>query len=213
MKNFFKSLGAYFLQGLLYIAPIGLTLYILFIVFDIVNGFSSFLTNDLLGIKIPGLGLAMMLALIIFTGYFGKTVIAKPIASFISNFIARIPVINTVYSAIKDIFSAFVGKEKKFSNPVLVKTSENPEMYRIGFITQKDLSKLKLSSNMVSVYMPFSYAVMGDLVIVHVDNITELHLSSAEALKFAISGGLTEIIEKHTHNNDTEKTPADTDNK
>lgn len=83
-----------------------------------------------------------------------------------------------------------MGDKKKFTKPVLVKIRTNPEIFQIGFITQKDLSKLGFTDK-VAVYLPHSYAVSGVLVIVDNENVSMLDMNPSDAMKMAVSGGMT----------------------
>jgi uncharacterized membrane protein len=89
--------------------------------------------------------------------------------------------------------SAFVGKEKKFTEPVLVKMSKDSDLEKIGFVTQHDLSALGIETGKVAVYMPFSYALSGSLFIVPVENIKPLNTNSTEIMKFVVSAGVTSV--------------------
>ncbi len=191
-----KKLLNYFLQGLLYIAPAGVLLYILIAFFTFIVEATNKSVNWLFGIQIPGLGLLIFLVLIILAGMLGSTVIARPFRILFHLLLEKIPLLKTFYSALKDFFSAFMGKEKKFHNPVLVKLYENSELQMIGFVTQKDLSKLGIpDTQKVAVYFPYSFSFMGTVAIVPCTQITPLSISAAEALKFAVSGGIIDINE------------------
>jgi uncharacterized membrane protein len=87
------------------------------------------------------------------------------------------------------VVESFMGDKKKFTKPVLVKVRTNPEIFQIGFITQKDLSKLNLEGK-VAVYLPHSYAVSGFLYIVDIENIQPLDINPSDAMKMAVSGGI-----------------------
>jgi uncharacterized membrane protein len=67
------------------------------------------------------------------------------------------------------------------------------DVERFGFITQKDLTHLGISADKIGVYIPFSYAVTGNLIVVPKKNVTAVNGSSADIMKFIISGGVTEI--------------------
>jgi uncharacterized membrane protein len=86
--------------------------------------------------------------------------------------------------------SSFVGDKKKFNVPVWVKTNENPEIWRIGFLTQNNMSDVGMP-NQVAVYLPHSYAISGWVIITSKENIKPVEgMSAAEAMKFAVSGGV-----------------------
>ena len=187
-----KRLAGYFLQGLLYLGPIALTIYIIIEVFNFVDGLLKQLIHAVVGYSIPGLGLVIIVSILTLLGYFGQTVLAHPFKLFLNRVILRIPPINLIYSSLNDLFSAIVGKEKKFNKPVLVKTGESSTLERIGFITEDDLSKYNLHDK-VAVYFPFSYSISGELMIVPGKYVTPLQIPPSVALKFIISGGVTDI--------------------
>ncbi len=182
-----KQLIKYFLQGLLYIAPIGVTVYVLYFVLIELNNFSE----KLFSIFIPGLGLAILLSLIIVIGYVGTKIISQPITNWFNRQMNKAPLVKIIYFSVKDLLSAFVGKEKKFKNPVLVKVNKSSNLEKIGFITQTDLSSLGISDKKVTVYFPHSYAFSGELFIVPIEDITPLEVNSSEIIKFIISGGIS----------------------
>ena len=66
-------------------------------------------------------------------------------------------------------------------------------LIKAGFITQQDLTRLGISADKIGVYIPFSYAVTGNLIVVPKKNVTPVNGSSADIMKFIISGGVTEI--------------------
>ena len=185
-----KRLVSYLLQGLLYIAPIGITTYIIYAVFMFMDGLLQELLVKFFDIKIPGLGFLTLLLFLILIGFIGRTFIAEPIKALFKNLIARVPLLNFIYSAFNDLFSAFVGKEKKFSKPVLVKVNLNSDLEKLGFITEENLDLLHLKEK-VAVYFPHSYNFSGELFIVPKANITPVDINSSDVMKFVVSAGLT----------------------
>ena len=181
MKKFIN----YFLQGLLYIVPITVTLYVVVWTFQKIDGILPF--------QFPGLGLIVIISLITIIGFLGSAVITSPINAFFQNLLKRAPLLKTIYSSVKDLMSTFVGNKKGFSEPVLVKIYENSTIERIGFITNEDVESLNIAKGKVLVYMPHSYAISGQLFVVEKKNLTPIDKSSAEIMKLIVSGGVTEI--------------------
>jgi uncharacterized membrane protein len=181
MKKFIN----YFLQGLLYIVPITVTIYVVFWTFQKIDGILPF--------QFPGLGMIVIIALITLIGFLGSAVIASPINSFFQNLLKKAPLLNTVYSSVKDLMNTFVGKKKGFSQAVLIKLYENSTIERIGFITNEDLSSLGIKDGKILVYLPHSYAFSGQLFIVERSYITPIDKSSAEIMKLIVSGGVTDL--------------------
>ncbi|MBJ2174877.1 DUF502 domain-containing protein [Aureibaculum sp. A20] len=185
-----KKLVNYFLQGLLYIAPLGITAYIIYAVFTFSDGLLQDLLLKFFDIKIPGLGVLTLILFLIFVGFLGRTIIADPLRKLFKNLIERVPLLNFIYSAFNDLFSAFVGKEKKFSKPVLVKVNLNSDLEKLGFITEENLELLG-EMDKVAVYFPHSYNFSGELFIVPRANIKTVDINSSDVMKFVVSAGLT----------------------
>ena len=185
-----KKLVNYFLQGLLYIAPLGITAYIIYGVFTFMDGLLQELLVKFFDIKIPGLGFLTLILFLILVGFLGRTFIAQPIKLLFRNIIDRIPLLKFIYGAFNDLFSAFVGKEKKFSKPVLVKVNLNSNLEKLGFITEENLELLG-EKDKVAVYFPHSYNFSGELFIVPIANIKPVDIASSDVMKFIVSAGLT----------------------
>lgn len=180
-----RKLFQYFLQGLFYTAPIGVTLYVLYQLFIFVDGWFAGLFKP----AIPGLGIVITIIAVTILGFIGGTVLARPLMEMLNKFITRMPIIKEIYVPLKDFFAAFVGKDKKFTEPVLVKVNNVSNLEKVGFLTQRDLSELGVEGKKVAVYFPHSYAFSGELYIVPAENITPLNIPSAEAMKFILTGG------------------------
>lgn len=188
--NYFNLFLKSFLKGLIIVGPIGATLYIIFVVFDTIDSlipfdkFSPFLNRT-------GVGFVSLILFISAVGYFfNKFVFGKFIFESLDHFLEKTPGVKHIYSPTKDVMSSFVGDKKKFNVPVWVKTSENPEIWRIGFLTQKDMTDVGLTSQ-VAVYLPHSYAISGWVIVTEEKNIKPVvGMNAAEAMKFAVSGGV-----------------------
>ena len=175
-----------FIQGLIIIGPFAITVWIIwYIVFSIDNIIPS------ISEKFPGLIFFTVIFGTTFIGFFAnKFIIGRLIVDGVDYVLEHIPGIKFIYTSLKDVLGSFVGDKKKFNVPVWVKTNETPEIWRIGFLTQSDMSVVHLDQ-MVAVYLPHSYAVSGWVIITKYNNIKEVTgMSAAEAMKFAVSGGV-----------------------
>ena len=181
-NKFISRLLAYFGRGLLAIAPLGLTIYVIYGVFIWVDG--------LVPINIPGIGFLIMTGIILGSGLLISTVIPQSFASLFEGSIRHLPLVSLIYFSVKDLISAFVGDKKKFNQPVLVMLNRESGVRKIGFITQTNLSQIGLS-DVGMVYCPHSYAFSGELYIVPSENVKLLSLSSSEAMKIIVSGGVS----------------------
>jgi uncharacterized membrane protein len=183
----------YFFQGLILIAPLSITIYVLVKTFFYVDDLLKDILTQWLGFYTLGLGIIVMLGGLTVIGFLGSTIIFKPLLVIFDRLISRAPLVKIIYTSVKDLLSAFVGSKKKFSEPVLIRESRNSDMEKIGFITAHDLSNLGIPEGKVAVYLPYSYNVSGMLVIVPVENVRRLDANSTDVMKFVISAGVTQI--------------------
>ena len=175
----------YFLQGLLILGPVSITVYFIYIVFDKID---SLLRP---AINIPGLGFVIIIAFIILTGYLSSFFVMGRLLSVLDKFLEKTPGIKLLYSFVRDFFEAFAGNKKKFTHNVLANVDDT-DVWRVGFITQEDMTSFGME-NYVAVYLPMAYSVAGNVYIVPREKIRPLPgISSAQAMKFALSGGVTE---------------------
>ena len=175
-----------FIQGLIIIGPFAITVWVIWsVVFSIDNLVPS------VSEKFPGLIFFIVIFGTTFIGFFGnKFIIGRLIVDGLDYVLEHIPGIKFIYTSLKDVLGSFVGDKKKFNVPVWVKTNETPEIWRIGFLTQADMSVVDLE-HMIAVYLPHSYAVSGWVIITKFNNVKEVTgMSAAEAMKFAVSGGV-----------------------
>ncbi|MCX2739589.1 DUF502 domain-containing protein [Pontibacter anaerobius] len=179
-----KTLFRYFLNGLLIIAPIAITV---FIVVGIIDWLDS-----LFDLGIPGLGILLMVVLLTVVGFIGSSFFVKPFFVVMERLVHKVPLVSIIYSSIKDLFDAFVGDNQKFNKPVMVKMAEDGENYKLGFVTQEMLLQLNVEDK-VAVYFPHSYNFSGELFLVPRRNVTYLDLPSSEVMKFIVSGGVSKL--------------------
>lgn len=178
-----------FLQGLLILSPIALTTYVIYVVFDSVD--------RLVPLVPRGLGFVIIITVVTFIGYMGtRFFVGRMLFDAFDYLLEHIPGIKFIYSSIKDVMDSFVGDKKRFNKPVWVCTNLNPEIWRIGFMTQKDLAYLGMNGK-VAVYLPHSYAISGYVIITDAKNVKPVtKMNAAEAMKFAVSGGITTTDEE-----------------
>lgn len=195
-KRFFKTLIKYLLQGLFYVVPVGVTIYL--IVWLVVK------IDGIINLDIPGLGLVAILVGVTLIGFLGSHFFVSYLRP-LDRAMEKTPLIKLVYSSMKDLMSAFVGKKKQFKTPVLVKMGEGIDFERVGFITKEDLSELGISADKVAVYFPFSFGINGQVLIVPKKNISTIQASSSDVMKFIVSGGVTNVESTKNETEQNEK--------
>lgn len=211
MATFFrpKKLVNYFLQGLIILAPIVVTVWSILSLFkfidDILPNLLHVLFPDLVKLnsmgspeKIPGLGFLIVIVLVLLVGYISSLFFISKLLEWFDLLLEKTPGVKIIYSTVKELLEAFAGNKRKFNKPVLV-AIEDPAVFRIGFITQQDAKRFGLD-DYVSVYIPHSYAFSGVMYFVHKDRLKNLNnISSSEAMKFIVSGGVTEVVDHKDH--------------
>ncbi|MGQ0539132.1 MAG: DUF502 domain-containing protein [Gemmatimonadaceae bacterium] len=183
-----RRLLAYFLRGLVFIAPVAVTVYICVLIFRTIDGW--------LGLSIPGLGFALTLALITLIGFLGSTFLARSFLGAFDRVLERLPFVRLLYSSTKDLVNAFVGEKRRFDQPVAVRLIPGSEAKALGFVTQKSLEQLGLSEA-VAVYFPQSYNFAGSLLLVPARDVERIAASSSDVMAFIVSGGVTDVPVLH----------------
>jgi uncharacterized membrane protein len=179
-----KRLVGYFLNGLIFTAPVALTSYVVWLIFTTVDGW--------LRIPIPGVGFVVTLGLITLMGFLASNFLAKRLLDWVEELLERLPGVRLLYSGVKDVLGAFVGEKKRFQTPVLVTLDPNAGSKAIGFLTQDSLEELGLADH-VTVYLPQSYNFAGQMLVFPRDRITPLSAPSAKVMAFVVSGGVAEV--------------------
>ena len=159
-KNLLNTLFKYFIRGVLLTVPFLLTSYIVSIAINWLD--------NIVKINIPGLGIIITITAITLFGYLGSSLIVSSVFVEVEKFVIKLPLVNLIYTSVKDLIAAFVGNKKKFDAPVLLAVNLVPKIQQLGFITQSDLASLDLPGN-VAVYVPQSYSFSGELYIVSKD--------------------------------------------
>lgn len=190
MKRYFQ----YFFQGLLYTVPIAVTIWVLVWAVNATDRLFRWLGEDT-WLDFPGRGILLILIIVSVIGYYVPKVITPSIASWWKGTMKKMPFIGMIYTSVKDLMEAFVGKQSKFSTPVMVCLDKDNIQHKLGFITTEDLSIIGISDKKVAVFFPISYGMFGELIIVPADKVQKLDASAADVMKFIVSGGVIKIDE------------------
>lgn len=178
-----RQLTNYFFRGLLFVSPIVITVYTIVYLIRWLDGLIPGL--------FPGLGMLIILSTVTMVGLISSIFLFNPVMDFIESIFSRTPFAKVIYNSIKDLFKAFSGNKKSFTQPVMVTFFKDTGIQKLGFITKEDLTEIGIQG-MSAVYFPHSYNFSGNLYLVPKENITVLYsFEATEALKFIVSGGIT----------------------
>ncbi len=193
-KSLFAQLRSTFIRGVGVIIPAVLTYWVFSSLLDWVDGILSPALTGVIGRRIPGLGFATMLVLILVVGLLTRNLAGRLVLAGIDNIIGSIPFVRSVYNAIKDLVGSFAtgGKGRTFKKVIL---TEYPRkgIYVIGFVTNEMVYRIseKQTIEFYNVYIPSPpNPTAGFLSLVPKDEAVVLDISIEEALKLVLSGGI-----------------------
>jgi len=183
-KKFVRSLQKTFVTGLVVMAPVFATVWILWGLYDYVQARSPF---HFRGGSI--LTLAMVGAIVLAVGWLSRTALGS-VLEIMEDSLGRLPGIGTLYRALRDMVNAVSGEERRFKHPVWVYPIRGSRLKLIGFITRDDLAHLGAKGE-VAVYMPHSYNISGQLVVVPRSMVKPIKSQSRDLFAFVATGGMT----------------------
>ncbi len=179
-----KTIAKNFLQGLVVFVPVvGSISVVLWVLKKL---------DDLYPLPVPGLGLALTLLGITLLGFLTSNVAGQKLLTWVEAGMKRLPVVNLLYSSLKDLLGAFVGDKRSFDKPVMVNLFPEQGIRVFGFITCDRFDDVRLAGH-VAVYLPQSYNFAGNLLIVRRELVQPVDADSAQFMAFIVSGGVAEM--------------------
>jgi uncharacterized membrane protein len=200
-----KPIIKIFIKGLIAIIPFTLTVYLLFwfagtIELSLGNIFKFFFPDSW---YIKGLGFVLGLPVIFFFGSFLESRTFRSLFDNFEEFVLQIPVIKSVYTTIRDFSSLFSSENKgKFDQVVLANVPPGNGQ-QIGFITVSDFEEVLhtfIADDQIAVFLPFSYQMGGNTVIMSRENVTEIDMSVEDALRFIATAGVVGNVNDDKNN-------------
>jgi uncharacterized membrane protein len=199
-----KSIFKYFLQGLLVMAPLAITIYSIYWVISTVDRWVPIFRKpikDFQGhtigyeVKNYGLGFLIIIVTVILIGYLSSFFIQSRIFSLFDKWLEKTPGIKYIYSSTRDFFEAFAGNKKRFDKAVLINVFSD-DVWIVGFLTDQEMHKFEMGAEHVGVYVPQAYNFAGQLYILPRHKVRRIdHLTSGEAMKYAVTGGVVHLDE------------------
>jgi uncharacterized membrane protein len=194
----------YFITGLLIWIPIVITLWVLKVIFGMLDASllllpASFQTESWLGIHIPGLGAILTLVVVFLTGVFATNFFGAQLVKLWNNVLQRIPVVNSIYSSVKQISDTLFSSSGQAFRKALLVQWPHPGMWTIAFLTGTPGGDVvnHLPPDCLSVYVPTTPNPTGGyFVIVRRTDVIELDMSVDQALKYVISMGVVPPLPK-----------------
>ncbi len=197
----FAGLRASFLTGLVVIAPVGLTIWLMWTVIGWVDGFVlplvpyNFNPEKYIGINLRGVGVIFFFLFTIFVGWIAKGLIGRSLIAYAETLVERMPVVRTIYSGIKQISeTVFAQSERSFENACLIQYPRKG-IWAIGFISTTAKGEIadhpETAGEMLSIFLPTTpNPTSGFLLFVPKEDVIELDMTVEDAAKLVISAGL-----------------------
>ena len=186
-KSSFKKILRFFFQGLIILAPIGITLYAMYWLFERVDGILRPYVN------IPGLGFLLIILFVILVGWISSNFLMGSAITFFDQLMEKTPGVKLIYTSTKDFFEAFAGDKRKFNRAVLANVFSE-DVWIVGFLTDEEMQKFELGVDKVAVYVPQAYTFAGQLYILPKEKVRKIEkLTSGEAMKYAVTGGVVDL--------------------
>ncbi len=191
-----NALGKLFLKGLAVVIPLTLTVAILWWL----AGSAERLLGGLLlrflpqGWYIPGMGLIAGLAITMLIGLLSHVLLFQKLFTYGEDLLNRLPLVKTIYTAIKDFVGYFSPGSKAAMSKVVLVRIPGQEFEQIGFVTREDFERLPMQLSIedpVGVYLPMSYQIGGYTLFLPRSAVTPIEMSFEEGMKLVLTGGVS----------------------
>ena len=203
----FGSLRASFLTGLVVIAPVGLTIWLMWTLIGWGDGFvlplipAQYQPEQYIGINLRGVGAIIFLIFTVLVGWVAKGLIGRSLILFAESLVNRMPVVRSIYSGVKQIAeTVFAQSERSFEKACLVEYPRKG-IWAIGFISTEARGeindKARAQGEMLSVFVPTTpNPTSGFLLYFPREDVIELDMTIEDAAKLVISAGLVYPAER-----------------
>ncbi len=191
------SIKNYLVAGLLIWVPLVITLWVLNLLVGTMDQTllllpERFLTEQWLGIHVPGLGVILTLLIVFGTGVFAANILGQRLVQFWEGILARIPVVNTIYHSVKQVSDTLFSGTGHAFRKVLLVHYPHPQAWSLAFQTNvPDEVAAQLPEEHFAVFIPTTPSpVNGFYFYVRRDEVIELDMSVDAAFKYIVSMGV-----------------------
>ena len=201
-KSILSKIRGYFLTGIIVTAPIGLTFYVSFLFIGFIDSKVrniipvKYHYDNILPFEIPGIGLLIVFIMLTFIGFLTAGIIGRYIIKLGERIIARLPIIRSVYGALKQIFESVLKTSSKSFREVVLIEYPRKGIWVVGFATNdnKGIIEDKVNQQLVNIFVPTTpNPTSGFLLMVPKKDLIYLNVSFEQASKFIVSAGTTNI--------------------
>jgi uncharacterized membrane protein len=198
-NRLWRHLRGWFFAGVLVTAPLGLTIYIVWVVIHWIDNQitplipQSYSPENYLPFYVPGLGLVIAFIALTLVGALTAGLFGRLWIKTTEHLLARMPIVRSVYSAIKQIFETIFRQQSQAFREVVLLQYPRPGIWTLGFITgvTKGEVQSQTDDELVNVFVPTTpNPTSGFLLFVPRKDITVLGMSVEDGIKMVVSGGI-----------------------
>ena len=196
-KSVFSKVRNNFIAGIVVLIPIGITLYLTLFIIKISGKIipKKINPNNYLPFDIPGVEILIAVFLITFIGWISLSFIGKKFFELFNNFLKRIPILRTIYSAIGQMTESFTKSDNNEKSVVLLEYPRKG-IWVVGFATKENqgIIKEKIKEDLINVFVPTTpNPTSGFLLMLPKKDLIYLNVSFEQASQFIVSAGTTNI--------------------
>ncbi|MFZ5946046.1 MAG: DUF502 domain-containing protein [Bacillota bacterium] len=199
-----KKMQAYFLTGLAVLLPTVISIYVFLIIFNFIDRlflgklpFAKYIPGlnhlNSWAHSFPGIGFLTTIIFILLIGMLAKNILGKRLIHYFDRLMLSLPVVKSIYHAVKQIVEAFMHQGKDAFQKVVLIQYPRKGLYALAFVTgtSKGEIQAKTESEMVNIFLPTTpNPTSGFLLLVPKEDLIPLEMSVEEGIKLIISGGV-----------------------
>ncbi|MCX5801453.1 MAG: DUF502 domain-containing protein [Candidatus Eisenbacteria bacterium] len=194
MNSLARFLRHSFLAGILVIVPLGVTYLILKLVFNAVDNILAPYIERLIGLDIPGLGVAATIVLVFLAGLVATNVLGKTLLNYFHRGVSKIPVVGSVYVSAKQVIEALgTADTQSFKRVVFIEYPRNG-LLMMGFVTREHYAVIDKQGNkteVINVFLPTTpNPTTGFLVVCRSSDAIRAGITVEQGIKLVVSGGI-----------------------
>lgn len=195
----FARLRAYFFAGVLVTAPIGITLYLTWLIIDFVDGQvtplipARYNPETYLPFGVPGLGVVVAVVFLTLVGSLTAGLVGRWVVRLTDRMMQRMPVVRNVHSALKQILETVLAQQSNAFRKVVLVEYPRRGMWALGFLTGETVGEVQhlTEDDVLNVFLPTTpNPTSGFLLFVPRDEVFVLSMTVEEGIKMVVSGGI-----------------------
>ena len=183
-------LRRHFIAGFFVTVPLFISVAAFIWIFNVVDGLTTPLYDQLLGRRIPGLGTLSTAAAIVLVGALATNVIGKRLLQRAEGYLMRVPVFRTIYGPVKQLAAAF-SPDNEYGFKRVVMIEDATRGFALGFLTREfTVDRGHGPEPLVAVYVPTNQLYLGNIVICKRDRISLPDITVEEGIRIFLTGGM-----------------------